>query len=100
MIIEPGTTSNKTKAVNGFARTDAGLLVPFESALKREVWTKAEFQQLNRLGKLLKTRGMTFSIACAAESCQGKPMAFAQRPGGGTSLRCQCKDRIFGQQGV
>lgn len=80
-----------------YTRTDTGLLVPVAAKRQREVWTKDEWKLLNRLGKLLKSRQMSFSIHCTTDDCKDKPMAFTPRPDGTSALACQCKERIFGR---
>lgn len=80
---------------NGYHENGSGLLVPTEAVRVREVWTDDEFRLLNRVGKLLRARGMTFSLSCLSAECQHDQMSIQPRPGGGSILRCKCKDRIF-----
>lgn len=82
--------------MTGYVRRPSGLVVPSDTVKKtREVWTNDEYRLINRIGKLFKARGLRFSLHCDAPDCAKAPMTMERTPDGGSSLTCQCKERIF-----
>lgn len=82
--------------IAGFHPHASGLLVPEEHAREREVWTKDEWRLMDRVFKLLESRGLEVFLGCTHPDCKGKsPIERRRQPDGGYLLRCPHKDRVF-----
>jgi hypothetical protein len=79
----------------GFREHASGLLVPEEQSRAREVWGRDEWKLLERVTKLLATRGLELFIGCTEPGCGKAPLERVRRPDGGITLRCEHKDRDF-----
>jgi hypothetical protein len=86
----------QTKPDAAFREHASGLIVPAKFSREREVWTRAEWKLLQRLGKMLDAKGVDFYMGCAAPDCRKLgPMQRVELPGGRALLRCAHKDRVF-----
>lgn len=82
-------------APTGFRAHASGLMVPDELSREREVWSKDEWNVLERATKLLASRGMTVFFGCSDPRCRQAPIERLRRTDGGITLRCAHKDREF-----
>jgi hypothetical protein len=74
-----------------FRQHASGLFVPSEHSRDREVWTSAEWKQVNRAIKFLRSKGVVLQLRCP--QCTGKMTE--HMVSGHTVLRCEHKDRIM-----
>lgn len=80
----------------GYRRTSAaGLIVPADAVLEREVWTRDEARLLERATKLLEARGVALYLRCTHDDCADAPIARERAADGGLHLRCAHKDRVL-----
>lgn len=80
----------------GVRQHASGLYVPEELSRPREVWTHDEQRLLNRVSKLLASRGIRMLLACVHPDCrQAGPIEKVTRLDGGLTLRCAHLDREF-----
>jgi len=79
----------------GFRRAESGLILPEPLSRAREVWTKSEWQLLERTTKLLASRGVLVYLRCARKACQAAPLQRLRRVDGGITLQCEHLDREF-----
>ena len=77
-----------------FARHDSGLFVPEEHKRVREVWTREEWQALERATTLLSTKGLMVYIRCPERTCEDAPLERMRNLDGGITLRCNHRDRV------
>lgn len=78
-----------------FREHESGLMVPTELSRERQVWTTQEAALLNRVTKLIGSRGMIMMFRCTHERCQKAPIERQRAPGGDMILRCEHMDRVF-----
>ena len=78
-----------------FRQRDSGLYVPDEYSRIREVWTRDALRLINRVTKLLNSRGIQVMFACENPKCVDTKISKAPGLGGEYILRCNCKDRVF-----
>lgn len=83
------------KAEPAFREHASGLLVPADVSRKREVWTSDEWRLLNRLTRLMESRGMQLLMRCTHPDCKKAPIESIRQADGSNVLRCEHADRVF-----
>lgn len=81
-----------------FRQTASGLHVPAPLSREREVWTRDEHKLLDRVSKLLKSRGIELFIGCTEKECRKDPISKVSNEDGTITLRCHHKDRVMSRQ--
>jgi hypothetical protein len=78
----------------GFRPSGHGsLLVPLTTERQREVWTRDERKTLDRMARLVQSRGLAWMLKCVRPGCGG--VMTRQDVNGEDVLRCACSDRIM-----
>lgn len=77
----------------GFAQHASGIYVPEEHKRQREVWTREDWQVLERATKLLESRGLELLLRCPDPGCVETRIERRRELDGGITLRCPHKDR-------
>ena len=76
----------------GFRPSGHGsLLVPLTTERQREVWTRDERKTLDRMARLVQSRGLAWMLKCIHPGCGG--VMVRQDVAGVDTLRCDCSDR-------
>jgi hypothetical protein len=90
----PTATPTNLALPSGFRPTASGLIVPTEISREREVWTWAEWRDLNRVMGHLDTHQIAMFLRCDDSRCQGATLTRVINPDGGWTLRCPHLDRV------
>jgi hypothetical protein len=78
----------------GFRRSvDTGLILPETLSRAREVWSKDDFRQLDKLTKFIEAKGLLLFLGCPQRACRETPIERMRRIDGGITLRCAHLDR-------